>query len=68
MIGPLFLDLGPHAVFIWASYGAVAFALGALVLRLVAEGRRHRRDLAALEERGLRRRSAAGDDRQGTVS
>ncbi|MGD9785725.1 MAG: heme exporter protein CcmD [Hyphomicrobiaceae bacterium] len=51
------MDLGPHAGFIWASYGAVALVLGLLVLWLVLDGRRQRRLLAELEARGVRRRS-----------
>lgn len=51
------LDLGRHAEFVWASYAIVAMVAGALVAWLVVEGRRHARELAALEARGARRRS-----------
>ena len=54
------MDLGQHAVFIWASYGVVALALCLLVLWLAADGRRYRKQLADLEARGVRRRSHAG--------
>lgn len=52
------LDLGKHAVFIWASYGAVAVVLLCIIGWLIAEGRRHQRSLAELEASGVRRRSA----------
>lgn len=51
-------DLGPHAVFIWASYAAVALVIGALIVWLLADGARYRRQLQDLEARGVRRRSA----------
>lgn len=51
------MDLGPHAGFIWASYGAVAFVLAVLVAWLLWDGRRQRALLAELETRGVRRRS-----------
>ncbi len=52
------MDLGPHAVTIWMCYGAVALVLGGLILWLDLDGRRLARQLASLEERGIRRRSA----------
>jgi heme exporter protein D len=55
------MDLGKHAVFIWASYAAVAIAIGGLVVWLIVDGRRHAARLAELEARGVRRRSAAQD-------
>lgn len=51
------MDLGPHAAFIWASYGAVAAVLLALVSWLLWDGRRQRLLLEDLEARGVRRRS-----------
>jgi heme exporter protein D len=51
-------DLGPHAVFIWLAYGAVALVIGALTLWIVSDDRRQRRRIAELEARGVRRRSA----------
>lgn len=51
------MDLGPHASFIWASYGAVALVLVAVLTWLLWDGRRQRRMLAELEARGVRRRS-----------
>lgn len=51
------MDLGPHATFIWASYGAVAVVLALLVLWLLWDGRRQRQLLEDLESRGVRRRT-----------
>ena len=51
------MDLGKHAVFIWASYGAVAIVLAALIIWLIADGRRYRKALDDLEARGVKRRS-----------
>jgi heme exporter protein D len=55
------MDLGPHAAFIIASYGAVAAVMIGLVAWLLLDGRRHRRALEGLEARGVRRRSRAED-------
>jgi heme exporter protein D len=52
-------DLGPHAIFILAAYGVTFVALAALVFFTVEDDRKQRRLLAELEERGIRRRSAA---------
>jgi heme exporter protein D len=54
------MDLGPHAAFVWASYGAVAAALAGLALWLVLDGRRQQRLIEELEARGIRRRSDRG--------
>jgi heme exporter protein D len=51
------MDLGPNAGFIWASYGAAAAVLAALVAWVVADGRRQARLIAELEARGVTRRS-----------
>ncbi|MCL4767807.1 MAG: heme exporter protein CcmD [Hyphomicrobiaceae bacterium] len=53
------MELGPHAAFIWASYGVNALVLGALIAWLVADGRLQQRRLDQLEARGVRRRSSA---------
>ena len=53
------MDLGPHAVFIWASYGAVTLVIGGLILWLLADGRRQDAALKDLEARGVRRRSSS---------
>lgn len=51
-------DMGPHAAFIWSSYGVVALTLGGLAVWLVLDGKRQASALAALEARGVKRRSA----------
>lgn len=52
-------DMGPHAAFIWASYGIETGVLAALVGWLILDGRRQAAQLAALEMRGAGRRTAA---------
>lgn len=54
------MDLGPNAIFVWASYGAAAVVLGALTCWLMLEGSRLQGQLEALEQRGVRRRGGAG--------
>jgi heme exporter protein D len=54
------MDLGPHAAFIWISYAAVAVVVAALIVWLIADGRKQVADLEALERRGIRRRSSTG--------
>lgn len=54
------MDLGPHALYIWASYAVVALVLAGLIGWLVFDGRHQQRRLADLEARGVRRRSSAG--------
>ena len=54
------MNLGPHAAFIWACYGLVALVIGMLIAWLGLDGRRLARELAALEARGIRRRSDHG--------
>ncbi len=56
------MDLGPHAQFIIASYAVVAVVLGGLVAWLLADGARQKRLMADLEARGIRRRSARGNN------
>jgi heme exporter protein D len=55
------LDLGPHAVYIWASYAVVAVVLALLVGWLAYDGRRQQQAIDELEARGVRRRSRAGE-------
>lgn len=50
--------LGPHAVFIIASYAIVALVIAGLIAWIVVDGRTQARRLAELEARGVRRRSA----------
>ncbi len=52
-------DLGPHASFVIAAYGATFVALGALVVATLADDREQWRMLAELERKGIRRRSAS---------
>ncbi len=51
-------DLGPHAGFIWVSYGAAALLIAGLILWAWAGEREQTRRLADLERRGIRRRSS----------
>jgi heme exporter protein D len=51
------MDLGPHAWFIWAAYGAAAAALMGISAWLVIDGYRQTRLIDELEARGVRRRS-----------
>ncbi len=53
------MDLGKHALFIWASYAAVFGVIAAMLCWLVADARRQRAALADLEKRGVRRRSTS---------
>ena len=55
------IDLGPHAVFVWASYGIVGLVLALVIAWLVADGRRQAQLIETLEGRGVRRRSARPD-------
>ena len=59
----LWMDMGPHAAYIWASYAAVAVALAGLVAWLILDGRHQQRLIDELEARGMRRRSGRGQDR-----
>lgn len=52
------MDLGTHANFIWAAYGASATVLAGLIGWIVVDARRQSRLLAELEARGVKRRSA----------
>lgn len=52
------MDLGPHAGFILASYGAMTFIVGGLITWFVLDGWRQERALRDLEARGITRRSA----------
>lgn len=50
--------MGPHAPFILASYCVVVLAVGALIAWLIEDGRATAARIAALEAKGVRRRSA----------
>jgi len=54
----VFADLGPHAGFIVAAYGAAIILIGGLSVWIVADYRRQLRQLAELESRGIKRRSS----------
>ncbi|MCB4770778.1 heme exporter protein CcmD [Ancylobacter sp. Lp-2] len=49
-----------HAFFIAAAYGASAVSIALLGLWILFDGRAVRRQLAAMEARGIRRRSSPG--------
>jgi heme exporter protein D len=51
------IDLGPHAVFIIWSYVGVTLAVAALIFWSQCDARRTAKSMAALEARGIRRRS-----------
>lgn len=56
------MNLGPHAVFILASYGVCFSVVAALIVWVVVDYRMQRQALHDLEARGVRRRS---DPRRG---
>jgi heme exporter protein D len=51
------MDLGPHVAAILASYGLAVLTVAGLIAWIVLDHRLQARDLAALEARGVRRRS-----------
>jgi heme exporter protein D len=51
-------DLGQHAAFIIAAYAVTFAAIAALALFIVDDDRKQRRQLAELDAKGIRRRSA----------
>lgn len=55
---------GPHAAFIVPAYVATAIAIGALAAWIAFSGRRLAREIAALEQAGVTRRSGGGHGRQ----
>jgi heme exporter protein D len=57
-------SLGPHAVFIVASYAAAALLVLGLLVWVIADHRAQRRALAALEARGVTRRSGRATEPQ----
>jgi len=54
------IDLGPHAAFIWLSYGAALLVVAALIAWAFGGEARARAKLAELERRGIVRRSRRG--------
>lgn len=57
------MDLGPHAAFIWASYGAFVLIIGAIIGWTLFDGWRQTKALSDADRRGLKRRSASADTR-----
>ena len=55
------INLGPHAGYIIASYVVFFVVLVGLVVWIRLDGRSQLRQLADLNARGIRRRSAAAD-------
>lgn len=51
------MDLGPHAGFILAAYGATAIVVALVVLWVALDYRAQRQALATLEAEGTMRRS-----------
>ncbi|MBB3316438.1 heme exporter protein D [Rhizobium sp. BK181] len=51
-----------HAFYVYGSYGFAALVTVAVTLWTWADGRARRKDLAALEASGIRRRSAPAKD------
>jgi heme exporter protein D len=47
-----------HPWFVGAAYGISAIVIAGLILWILLDGRARRRDIAALEASGVRRRSA----------
>jgi heme exporter protein D len=52
------MDLGPHAIFIIAAYGAAAVVVAGLIAWVVLDFRAQKRMLGDLEAHGVTRRSA----------
>ena len=50
------MDLGPHATYIWSAYTVVAVALLALIVWLIADGRRQQRLIEEIEARARARK------------
>ena len=57
-------DLGPHGFYIGFTYLATILVLGGLFVRAVVGHRRAAAELAALEARGIRRRSPDGTEQR----
>ncbi len=58
------MDLGPYVWFILAAYGVTVTALAGLIAWLIFDGRRQAKALAALETRGVKRRSSSAPAEQ----
>jgi heme exporter protein D len=55
------IDLGPHAAFIWLSYGAAVIVVAGLMVWAFGGEARNRARLDELERRGITRRSRGGE-------
>lgn len=53
------MNLGPHAAFIIAAYGAAIVVIGALIAWVTLDYRAQKRVLGDLDAQGVTRRSAA---------
>jgi heme exporter protein D len=53
-----------HPWFVASAYGVSAIVIAGLILWILLDGRARRRDIAALEASGVRRRSARGEGRR----
>ena len=62
------LDLGQHAGFIWAAYGATVVLLAGLITWIRADARHQLRLLDELEAQGVQRRSAKSAKQKATRS
>ncbi len=56
--------MGSYAFYVYGSYGFAAIVTIAVTLWTWADGRTRRKELAALEAAGIRRRSARPKDRE----
>ncbi len=52
-----------HALYIWLSYGVVAFVVAALITWVMLDSRRLTRQLSRLEAAGVRRRSQQANEK-----
>jgi heme exporter protein D len=50
--------MSPHLAYVAASYAAAALIVAGLIAWVLLDARARRRDLKALEDAGIRRRSA----------
>ncbi|CAN7303933.1 heme exporter protein CcmD [Pararhizobium sp. LjRoot238] len=53
-----------HTAYVAASYGIAAVTVAVLILWVWADGRARRRELRALDDAGIRRRSAQPGEEQ----
>jgi heme exporter protein D len=53
-----------HTAYVLASYGIAAATVAALIAWVLVDGRARRRELQALDEAGIRRRSVQGGEAQ----